>query len=308
MPPTPVVRSVTLDASTASLVAGQTRTLVATVTADSGFTGSRGVTWSTSNAQVAGVNGGVVTAVAAGTATITATSAANTTLSASAVITVTALPPADPCAPIALSLGTTVQGNFSPTCTLTGIGSAHVYGYTASKSVAVGVTLSPTQSLAVGLDFERAAVAAPVAGGSTVTYAVLLPAGAQRLAVVGAGNFGVTLDTTQNALLGAQTCTALAMPGANALVTFARNCTTMDITIASTNGKLVTLVAKHTSVTPTVTLVNSPQNSPLGFGTSDEATHTTTIQLLPNANQFVRVQLLNANATVTNTITITVTQ
>ncbi|HTE47127.1 MAG TPA: Ig-like domain-containing protein, partial [Gemmatimonadaceae bacterium] len=306
----PVVRSVALDASTASLVVGQTKTLVATVTADSGFTGNRGVTWSTSNAQIANVNAGVVTAVAPGTATITATSVANTALAASAVFTVTPVPPVDPCAPIVLTLGSTVQGNFSPTCVMSAVSpnTARVYSYTPAKSVAVGVTLSPTQSLAVGLDFERAALAAPVAGGSTVTYAVLLPAGAQRLAVVGAGNFGVTIDTTQNALLGAQTCTALAMPGVSTEVTFARNCTTMDVTIASANGKLVTLVAKHASVTPAVTLVNLPQNAPVAFGTSDQATHTTTIQLLPNANQFVRVQLLNANAGVTNTITITVSQ
>lgn len=60
---------ITLDATTAEIKLGETKTLVATVTpADSTDT----VTWETSNATVATVEGGIVTARAAGTATITA--------------------------------------------------------------------------------------------------------------------------------------------------------------------------------------------------------------------------------------------
>ncbi len=51
---------------------------------------SNEVTWSTSNAQVAAVNNGVVTAVGAGTATITATSTKNSNVKASLTVTVTA--------------------------------------------------------------------------------------------------------------------------------------------------------------------------------------------------------------------------
>lgn len=60
---------ITLDATTAEIKLGETKTLVATVTpADSTDT----VTWETSDANVATVEGGIVTPVAAGTATITA--------------------------------------------------------------------------------------------------------------------------------------------------------------------------------------------------------------------------------------------
>lgn len=60
---------ITLDATTAEIKLGGTKTLVATVTpADSTDT----VTWETSDANVATVEGGIVTAVAVGTATITA--------------------------------------------------------------------------------------------------------------------------------------------------------------------------------------------------------------------------------------------
>lgn len=60
---------ITLDATTAKVKLGETKTLVATVTpADSTDT----VTWETSDATVATVEGGIVTAVAVGTATITA--------------------------------------------------------------------------------------------------------------------------------------------------------------------------------------------------------------------------------------------
>jgi|GEM_PF-3566976 len=60
---------ITLDANTAEVKLGETKTLVATVTpADSTDT----VTWETSDANVATVEGGIITPVSAGTATITA--------------------------------------------------------------------------------------------------------------------------------------------------------------------------------------------------------------------------------------------
>ena len=60
---------ITLDPTTAEIKLGETKTLVATVTpADSTDT----VTWETSDANVATVEGGIITPVSAGTATITA--------------------------------------------------------------------------------------------------------------------------------------------------------------------------------------------------------------------------------------------
>ena len=70
--PTVAVTGVTLNQNAAEMtVGGETLTLTATVNPDNAT--DKSVTWSTSDANVATVENGVVTAVAAGTATITAT-------------------------------------------------------------------------------------------------------------------------------------------------------------------------------------------------------------------------------------------
>ncbi len=86
----PVVTTVTVAPTSASVVAGATTTLQATVKDQNGnvMTGQT-VTWSTNNAAAATVNSsGVVAGVAAGSATITATSSGKTGTSS---ITVTAV-------------------------------------------------------------------------------------------------------------------------------------------------------------------------------------------------------------------------
>lgn len=87
--PAPVVKvtSVTLNQTSASLTKkGQTVTLSATVAPSNAS--NKSITWTSSNANVATVNNGVVTAVANGTATITATAADGSGKSASCKITV----------------------------------------------------------------------------------------------------------------------------------------------------------------------------------------------------------------------------
>lgn len=64
------VESITLDKTSASLKAGETVTLTATVNPSDAT--DKTVTWSTSDATVATVSNGVVTAVKVGSATITA--------------------------------------------------------------------------------------------------------------------------------------------------------------------------------------------------------------------------------------------
>jgi len=94
-PPPPVVTTVTVAPSTASIVAGATIALSATVKDSQGnvMTGQT-VIWSTNNPAAATVSStGVVTGVAAGSATITATCAAKT---GSSAVTVTAAPPPPP--------------------------------------------------------------------------------------------------------------------------------------------------------------------------------------------------------------------
>ena len=82
---------ITLNQSTADLLVGDTLTLTATA-APAGSVFAEEVVWSTTDAAVATVENGVVTAVGAGTATITATAG---TLSATCVVTVTAPEPSD---------------------------------------------------------------------------------------------------------------------------------------------------------------------------------------------------------------------
>ena len=81
------VTSITLDKTSASLKAGETVTLTATVNPDDAT--DKTVTWSTTDAMVATVNNGVVTAKKVGTATITAKAGDKT---ATCEITVVATP------------------------------------------------------------------------------------------------------------------------------------------------------------------------------------------------------------------------
>jgi uncharacterized repeat protein (TIGR02543 family) len=67
------VTGVTLNKDSATLTAGETETLTATVAPDNAT--NKAVIWSTSDSAVAAVSGGIVTAVAAGTADITVTTA-----------------------------------------------------------------------------------------------------------------------------------------------------------------------------------------------------------------------------------------
>jgi trimeric autotransporter adhesin len=89
-PVTPPVAQITLSPLTPSVVAGQSVTLSAQLrdAAGNAVTG-QGVAWTTSDATVAAVSGGVVTAIRPGTVTVTATSgtvSANTTVTVLAAI------------------------------------------------------------------------------------------------------------------------------------------------------------------------------------------------------------------------------
>jgi hypothetical protein len=85
----PQVRTVSLSPTAATLAAGDTLALTATVTAETGA--DQSLTWSSSKAQVATVDqSGKVTAVGSGAATITATSKTTPTVSGTMSITVNA--------------------------------------------------------------------------------------------------------------------------------------------------------------------------------------------------------------------------
>lgn len=92
----PTTPSISLNQTTASVVAGNTITLTATTQ----NAGSASVSWSSSNTNIATVSNGVVTGVATGTATITASiEVSEITYSASCNVTVT-------------SGGTTIEGDY----------------------------------------------------------------------------------------------------------------------------------------------------------------------------------------------------
>jgi len=115
--PAPVpVASVTVSPATASVVAGQTLQLTATLKDANGNTLTRTVAWTSSNTSAATVGGstGLVTGVAAGSATITATSEGKT---GGAAVTVTQVPVASVAvspATASMLVGQTVQLTATP--------------------------------------------------------------------------------------------------------------------------------------------------------------------------------------------------
>ena len=80
------VQSVSLDKTSLELTEGGTGTLIATVEPNNAT--NKNVTWSTSNASIATVNNGEVTAVSAGTATITVTTEDGSGKTAACTVTV----------------------------------------------------------------------------------------------------------------------------------------------------------------------------------------------------------------------------
>ncbi|MCQ2185424.1 MAG: Ig-like domain-containing protein [Bacteroidales bacterium] len=124
------VTDITLNQTTATIVAGKTLNLTATVKPDNAS--NKAVTWTTSNANYATVSDGVVTAKAAGTATITATAADGSGVKAACSVTVK---PA-----LAVTLGTSAVldgNNVKVTATVTSgatINSVTINDVAATKS------------------------------------------------------------------------------------------------------------------------------------------------------------------------------
>ena len=117
--PTPAIREIQLTNTAPSIVVCQETSIGATVIADAGFAGNRGVTWSISGSAVTQVsataNSITVRGAAPGSALITATSADanNASVTARSTVTVTAAPttPTTPTTPASVVISRIRQGD-----------------------------------------------------------------------------------------------------------------------------------------------------------------------------------------------------
>ena len=146
------VTSVSLDKTSLELTEGGTGTLIATVEPNNAT--NKNVTWSTSNASIATVNNGEVTAVSAGTATITATADGK---SATCTVTVTA-------ATVPVT-GVTLN----KTSTSLYVGGSETLTATVEPSDATNKTVTWTSSNPSVATVENGVVTAVGAGTATIT-------------------------------------------------------------------------------------------------------------------------------------------
>ena len=159
-PPPPTVTTVTITPATASVVAGATVALSATVKdAQGNVMSGQTVTWTTNSASVATVNAnGVVAGVAAGSATITATSSGK---SGTATVTVTAQPPV------------VTSVSVSPATASVAVGSTVALSATvkdAQGNVMSGQTVTwTTNSASVATVNANGVVTGVAAGSATIT-------------------------------------------------------------------------------------------------------------------------------------------
>ncbi len=174
-------RNVTVSPTTATIIAGQTTPLVATVRIDAGQ--STAVTWRTSAVPIASVNAaGVVTGVGAGVAIITAVSVADTTLKADVTITVAPSVRAVAISPTIASLFIATTQQFTPTVSVDGAAATTVTWRTSNATVAaisatgLATALSPgtTTITAVStVDTTKRASATVTVNSRPITVAIL---------------------------------------------------------------------------------------------------------------------------------------
>ena len=181
LPPTSVLTSVVISAPAQSLVAGQTLQLSASPKDQNGGVIAATVSWTTSSASVAAVNGsGLVSALAAGTVTVTATaSAGGKSVSASTLITITAAPPVPVLTSVSISapstsllVGATVQLTAAPKDQN---GNAIAAAVTWSSSAAAIASVNASTGLITAVSVGTTTItSSALAGGVTVTSTVLL--------------------------------------------------------------------------------------------------------------------------------------
>ena len=244
------VAGITLDKTTASVEAGKSLTLTATVTPDNAT--DKTVTWTTSDQSVATVDlTGIVIGIKAGTATITAKAGEKT---ATCTVTVTAAstePEVVPVTGITLDKTTaSVEAGKSLTLTATvtpdNATDKTVTWTTSDQSVA---TVDLT-GIVIGIKAGTATITAK-AGEKTATCTVTVTAASTEPEVVSVT--GVTLDKTTATLDIDQsiTLTATVAPenATNKAVTWASDKT--DVATVDANGKVTAVAAGTANITVT---------------------------------------------------------
>ena len=222
------VTSVTLDKTSASLKAGETVTLTATVNPDDAT--DKTVTWSTSDASVATVTNGVVTAVKVGTATITAKSGDKT-----ATCTVTVV--ATDVTSVTLDK-TSVSLKAGETVTLTA---------TVNPDDATDKTVTWSTSDASVATIINGVVTAVKVGTATITVKAGDKTATCSVTVVATDVTSVNLDKTSVSLKAGETVTLTATVNPDDATDKTVTWSTSDASVATVTNGVVTAVKVGTA-------------------------------------------------------------
>ena len=218
--PTPVT-SVTLSKTTASLKVGETVTLIATVGPEDAT--DKSVTWTTSDATVATVSNGVVTAKKLGTATITAKAGDKT-----ATCSITVIP--TPVGSITLTL-------LSASLT---VGESVTLSATVGPVDAIDKTVSWSSSDATVANVSNGVVSAKKIGTATITAKAGNKTATCSITVVSAPVGSITLNLQSASLKVGETATLSATVNPSDATDKTVTWTTSDATVATVSNGVVT--------------------------------------------------------------------
>ena len=218
--PTPVT-SVTLSKTSASLKVGETVTLTATVNPSDAT--DKTVTWTTSDATVATVSNGVVTAKKLGTATITAKAGDKT-----ATCSITVIP--TPVSSITLTL-------LSASLT---VGESVTLSATVGPVDAIDKTVSWSSSDATVANVSNGVVSAKKIGTATITAKAGNKTATCSITVVSAPVGSITLNLQSASLKVGETATLSATVNPSDATDKTVTWTTSDATVATVSNGVVT--------------------------------------------------------------------
>ena len=267
------VSSITLDKSSASLKVGETVTLRATVNPSDAT--DKTVTWTTSDATVATVSNGVVTAKKIGTATITAKAGDKT---ATCSITVVATP--------------VTSVTLNKTSASLKVGETVTLSATVGPDDATDKTVTWTTSDATVATVSNGVVTAKKLGTATITAKAGDKTATCSITVVATPVTSVTLNKTSVSLKVGETVTLTVTVGPEDATDKTVTWTTSDATVATVSNGLVT--AKKIG-TATIT------------AKAGDKTATCSITVVPTPVTSVTLNKTTASLKVDETVTLTAT-